>query len=53
MAQLKDNEFLVTGFFCRVDFRPVSTDKYRQFLRVEEGTYQNGGVQVPADLDWR
>ena len=45
MAQLKDNEFLVTGFFCRVDFRPVSAGKYRQFLRVEEGTYENGGFK--------
>jgi hypothetical protein len=23
VAQLKDNQFLVTGFFCRVDFRPA------------------------------
>jgi hypothetical protein len=34
--------FLVTGFFSRVDFRPAATDKYRQFLRVEEGSYENG-----------
>ena len=42
VAQLKDNEFLVTGFFCRVDFRPADTGKHRQFLRVEEGAYENG-----------
>jgi hypothetical protein len=66
VAQLKDNQFLVTGFFCRVDFRPVGTEQqrksqhivdgigqtpsalidgkwqHRQFLRVEEGTYENG-----------
>ena len=42
VAQLKDNQFLVTGFFCRVDFRPADPDKHRQFLRVEEGTYENG-----------
>ena len=44
VAQLGDNQFLVTGFFCRVDFRPGdgSSDKHRQFLRVEDGTYENG-----------
>ena len=66
VARLSDNQFLVTGFFCRVDFRPAGTDRrrksqhaidgtgqipsalidgkwqHRQFLRVEEGTYENG-----------
>jgi hypothetical protein len=66
VAQLKDNQFLVTGFFCRVDFRPAGTEEqrksghivdgtgqtpsvqidgkwqYRQFLKVEEGTFENG-----------
>ena len=66
VAQLKDNQFLVTGYFCRVDFRPAGTEQqrksqhivegaqqnpstlidgkwqHRQFLRVEEGTYENG-----------
>ena len=42
VAQLKDNQFLVAGFFCRVDFRPASAEQHRQFLRVEEGTYENG-----------
>jgi hypothetical protein len=66
VAQLKDNQFLVTGFFCRVDFRPAGTDaqrkagnivvgsgqtpsaqidgnwQHRQFLKVEEGTFENG-----------
>jgi hypothetical protein len=63
VAQLKDNQFLVAGFFCRVDFRPASAAQHRpveegtgqipsakidgkwqhrQFLRVEEGTYENG-----------
>ena len=42
VAQLGDNEFLVAGFFCRVDFRPSDTasGKQRQFLRVEEGNYE-------------
>jgi hypothetical protein len=66
VAQLKGNQFLVTGFNCRVDFRPAGTEqqrksqqivngtgqtpsalidgkwKHRQFLRVEEGTYEDG-----------
>jgi hypothetical protein len=45
VAQLKDNQFLVAGFYCRVDFRPTAPDKRRQFLRVEEGTYENGVFQ--------
>ena len=63
VAQLKDNQFLVAGFYCRVDFRPAGTEQHRpveegtgqipsalidgkwqhrQFLRVEEGTYEKG-----------
>jgi hypothetical protein len=69
VAQLKDNQFLVTGYFCRVDFRPAGTEEqrksqnivagtgqnpsalidgkwlHRQFLRVEEGTYENGAFK--------
>jgi len=66
VAQLKDNQFLITGVDCRVDFRPAGTEQqrmaqpvvigvgqtpsaqidgkwqHRQFLRVEEGAYENG-----------
>ena len=42
VAQLADNQFLVAGFYSRVDFRPTDTEKHRQFLRVEEGVYENG-----------
>jgi hypothetical protein len=42
VAQLGDNRFLVAGYSCRVDFRPVTADKHRQFMRAEEGTYENG-----------
>jgi hypothetical protein len=66
VAQLKANQFLVAGYFCRVDFRPAGTEQqrktqhivegtgqtpsalidgkwqHRQFLRVEQGTYENG-----------
>jgi hypothetical protein len=42
VAQLKDDQFLVTGYFCRVDFQPADANTNRQYLRVEEGTYENG-----------
>jgi beta-galactosidase GanA len=42
VAKLNDNEFLVTGFFCRVDFHDAATGKQRQFMRVEEGSYKDG-----------
>jgi len=66
VARLKDDQFLVTGYHCRVDFRPAGTEQqqksgqivvgtdqipsaridgkwvHRQFLRVEEGAYEDG-----------
>lgn len=42
VAQLKDSQFLVAGYFCRVDFRPAAAEQHRQFLRVEEGAYEDG-----------
>ena len=42
IAKLSDNEFLVAGFFCRVDFQPRASDKQRQFMKVEEGSYKDG-----------
>jgi hypothetical protein len=59
VAQLGDNEFLVTGYYCRVDFRPAGiagteevpsalvggTWQHRQFLRVEQVLWQDGAFQ--------
>jgi hypothetical protein len=42
VVQLAPDQFLVSGFYSRVDFHPAAADKHRQFLRVEEGTYENG-----------
>lgn len=66
VARLKGNQFLVAGYYCRVDFRPAGTEQqqktgqivvgtdqipsaridgkwvHRQFLRVEEGAYEDG-----------
>src|ERR1035437_3735361 len=61
VAQLKDNQFLVAGFYSRVDFRPAAAERHRRFLRVEEGTYENGvfkfrrvlnGDQTDGGLDF-
>ena len=38
----RNNQFLVAGYSCRVDFRPAAADKRRQFIRVDERTYENG-----------
>jgi beta-galactosidase GanA len=42
VARLGDDEFLVAGVFCRVDFRVTDTARQREFLRVEEGSYVHG-----------
>src|ERR1017187_1943873 len=45
VGQLKDNQFLVAGFSCRIDFRPADAEKHRQFLRVAEGGHENGAFR--------
>jgi len=44
VAQLKDNQFLVTGFHSRVNFN-------RLVLRVEEGTFQAGAFHFRRVLN--
>jgi hypothetical protein len=75
VAQLKDNQFLVTGIACSVDFRPAGTEEqrkaghivigtdqapsaqidgkwlHRQFLKVEEGTYENDAFKFERILN--
>lgn len=59
LAQLGDNEFIVTGYLCRVDFKvpDAASGAQRDFLRVEEGRYE-GGVFRPSriwngdETDW-
>ena len=59
VAQLGENEFLLTGYLCRVDFRVADTASgaQREFLRVEEGRHE-GGVFRPEriwngdETDW-
>jgi len=61
VAALGPGQFLVTGFYSRVDFHPVANGLHRQFLRVEEGAYENGvfkfrrvlnGDQTDGGLDF-
>jgi hypothetical protein len=44
VAQLGDNQFLVTGLYSRVGFLPAgpNSDKPWQYLTVEEGQYDHG-----------
>jgi hypothetical protein len=44
VGRLGDDEFLVTGRLCRVDFKPAdpASKSKREFIRVEEGAYENG-----------
>ena len=59
IAKLGENEFLVTGHLCRVDFKLTddAAGAHRDFLRVEEGSYESG-VFRPAriwngdETDW-
>ncbi len=51
VVQLGENQFLVTGFYSRIDFKPVEPGKHRQFLRVEEGAYENGEFKVVRELN--
>ena len=39
VAQLGPDEFLVTGVHTRVDFAPADSAKHRQFVAVQEGSY--------------
>jgi hypothetical protein len=43
-----EDEFLVAGRSCRVDFRvaEAASRAQREFLRVEEGTYEDGAFRV-------
>jgi hypothetical protein len=51
VAQLGDNQFLVTGYFCRVDFRPAGTEAQRKSQHIVEGTQQNPSALI--DGKWQ
>jgi hypothetical protein len=51
VGQLKDNQFLVAGYFCRVDFRPAGTEQQRKSQHIVEGTQQNPSALI--DGKWQ
>ena len=56
VAQLSDNQFLVAGLYCRVDFQPADakrSGKQRELVRVEEGGYREWHLPTDSLLEWR
>ena len=48
VVQLGESEFVLVGTLCRITFKPVGADvgKAWQFLKVEEGCYENGTFKL-------
>jgi len=46
VAQLKDNQFLVTGFNAHVDFRPAGTEQQRKSQQIVNGSGQTPSAQI-------
>ncbi len=44
IVKLDENKFILTGTLCRISFRPIGkyAGKAWQYLKVEEGRYENG-----------
>jgi hypothetical protein len=53
VAQLGDNQFLVTGLYSRIGFLPAgaAAKKPWQYLSVEEGAYENGKFKTSRILN--
>jgi hypothetical protein len=51
VAQLNDNQFLVTGYDCRVDFRPAGTAQQQKSQQIVFGTGQTPSALI--DGKWR
>jgi hypothetical protein len=51
VAQLSENQFLVTGYYCRVDFRPAGTEQQRKSGQIVEGSGQNPSALI--DGKWQ
>jgi hypothetical protein len=53
IVTLNENEFMLMGTDCRISFRPTGKFAGRawQYLRVEEGSYENGGFKVSRILN--
>jgi len=46
VAQLRENQFLVAGYFCRVDFRPAGSEAQRKAGQIVNGTGQEPSAQI-------
>jgi hypothetical protein len=48
VVQLGENDFILIGSLCHFTFKPVGTNagKAWQYLRVEEGKYENGNFKL-------
>jgi hypothetical protein len=48
VIQLGENEFILIGTLCRFTFKPLDNNagKAWQYLKVEEGTYENGKFKL-------
>lgn len=53
IAELSENQFLICGYHCRVMFKPSEKNKNSnwQYLKVEEGHYENGVFKVERILN--
>lgn len=53
IVQLDKNSFLVAGTLCRISFRPTGGDSAKawQYLKVEEGSFENGTFQPQRILN--
>jgi hypothetical protein len=51
VAQLADNQFLVAGYFGRVDFRPAGTEQQRKSQHIVEGTEETPSALI--DGKWQ
>jgi hypothetical protein len=51
VAQLGDNQFLVTGYDCRIDFRPAGTEQQKKSQHVVPGTDETPSALI--DGKWQ
>ena len=53
IVQLDENKFILVGTLCHITFRPAgkNTGKAWQYLKVEEGSYQNGAFKLRRILN--
>ena len=53
VAQLGDNEFLVTGYYCRIDFRPAGTEEQQKTGQIVLGTQETPSALIDGKWEHR